>query len=110
VEQLLTLKTYTVLEEVVLFDAVKTGYKFIGWVDINENPITKIAKGTTGAVILKAKFEIKEYTISYYLDNEIFIQQQHKFGDNIEMLADIEKVGYEFSGWQIDDFIILYAS
>ena len=51
--------SYTILDEITLPEATSS-YKFLGWYDNSEytgNAITKIEKGTTGNIILYAKWE-----------------------------------------------------
>lgn len=53
--------TYTYEDSFILTDASCEGYKFVGWYTdqacTEENKVTEIAKGTTGKIILFAKWE-----------------------------------------------------
>ena len=55
--------SYTVNDEVYIPEAVKKGYDFLGFVDVNGNVVTKIEKGSTGDITLKAIYERKPPTI-----------------------------------------------
>lgn len=64
--------TYTKYEEITLANPTRVGYTFGGWYTDSSftNPITKIAKGSTSAVTVYAKWTPIEYTIKYYLKLE----------------------------------------
>lgn len=47
---------YTVESEYTLQPAMKTGYTFEGWYDASGSKVSKIEKGTTGAISLTAKW------------------------------------------------------
>lgn len=100
-------KTFTIESQINLREASKDGYTFAGWYT-DSNFITKkesISKGTTGNVTLYAKWEIKNYTISYVLSDGIN-PDENPSEYNIES-QDISfkspnKVGYVFEGWYSD--------
>lgn len=48
--------TYTVEDEITLSDADSTGYAFEGWFDSEDNKVTVIPEGTTGNIVLTAKW------------------------------------------------------
>ena len=51
--------SYTCETETIVLDALTMeGYTFLGWFDAGNNPVTEIAKGTTGNISLTAGWEI----------------------------------------------------
>ena len=98
--------TYTIETALEFRNASKTGYNFGGWYlnysEIDEtfsNKITSIPQGSMGNIEVYAKFEIKDFTITYkYGDYEPITL---KFGDAItaDMLPTPERAGYTFEGW-----------
>ncbi len=62
---------YNIENEIELPVATKKNYDFIGWCknnDLSDDPITKIAKGNLGNIILYPKFSPAKRTITYSLD------------------------------------------
>ena len=55
---------------IILKDATRTGYEFLGWYDsnIDGNKITSVPKGSFGEKTLYAKWKLTTYTISYNLN------------------------------------------
>ena len=98
---------YTVEDAVVLSDAVKAGYTFLGWYSDSAftTKVTEIAKGTTGDLSLYAKFEATAYTITY--ENTKGAENTNPATYTIESetitLATLSKVGYTFEGWFIGE-------
>ena len=45
----------------------------------------------------------KKYTISYYVDNDLYHVQENQSNDEINLLTDISKEGYIFEGWTLKD-------
>lgn len=94
--------TYTIEDEVTLAAPTKTGYTFTGWTDSEGNAVTSIAEGSTGAITLTANWEIKEYTISYNLDdgtNADTNPATYTVETDDITLAEPTKQGYIFQGW-----------
>ncbi len=96
--------------------SVKTGYKFLGWLDENEKEATKISAGTYGARTFTAiGIEPIEYTITYNKnggdwdtgdddsteDDYIPLETYTIECDTISLPSglDIKKDGCTFSGW-----------
>lgn len=71
----------------------KTGYNFTGW---DEIPATMPAHD----VVIYGHYTVKQYTITYYVDGEVFAEQTWNHGDKIEPLEAPEKDGYTFTGWR----------
>lgn len=89
-------ESYTCEDEIELPIPVKQGYKFLGW----NGTLTKIEKGTTGDLMLKAVWEIEKFNVSYELnggklENPI---NEFTFEDEIELQTPIRE-GYIFKGW-----------
>ncbi|MBQ8293162.1 MAG: InlB B-repeat-containing protein [Bacilli bacterium] len=90
------IESYTCEDEFELPIPVKTGYKFMGW----NGELTKIEKGSTGDLMLKAVWEIEEFDIVYELDGGTLEKPINKFTYNDEVeLAEPSKTGYIFKGW-----------
>lgn len=92
-------------EDITIINPNKKGYNFLGF---NDGKETKkdyiIKKGTTGDITLTAKYEIINYTITYYdLDGKVISEYYLKKSYNVETLVtfrNYEKVGYKFIGWK----------
>lgn len=90
--------TYNVENEpLVLLDASRVGYTFLGWYADSEfsEKITEIAVGTVGAIELYAKWEIIEYTATF-MDGSTKIDEV-KFTVEIESITEPavpEYIGY----------------
>lgn len=62
---------YTIESEtIVLQDASRVGYDFVGWYD-GEQEVTEIASGSHGDIVLTAKWQIAEYSVDYDLDGGV---------------------------------------
>ncbi len=59
-------QTYTIYSgNVILPEAEKFGYKFLGWYDENDQVVTSISSDLMKHINLKAKWEIIEYNVNY---------------------------------------------
>ena len=96
--------SYNVDDEITLQNPTKKGYVFKGWYSSNsftdENKITKINRGTTGAINIYAYFEIITYTITYK-DNKNFGNRLTYTVEDDFNLIDGSELGWEFDGWYI---------
>ncbi len=98
-------ETYTVESETItLADASKDGYTFEGWYSEAEfaNEVTEIALGSTEDVVLFAKWEIINYTITYNLDggiNDANNPETYTVESETITLADASREGFTFAGW-----------
>jgi uncharacterized repeat protein (TIGR02543 family) len=70
----------------------KEGYTFVGWEP--ELPATMPA----GNLELKAKWEVKQYTLTWVVDGQE-TEVTYNFGEEITPLVAPEKTGYTFTGW-----------
>ena len=89
---------------ITLEDASKVGYTFEGWYSeaAFTNQVTEIATGSTGDVILYAKFDAITYDITYTLDggtNDANNPADYTVEIATITLADASKDGYTFGGW-----------
>ena len=94
-------------ETITLKDPVKPGYTFGGWYKDGEftTQVTEITQGTTGDIILYAKWELESYPITYVLDGGTNAPE-NPASYNVETgtitLKDPVKTGYTFAGWYKD--------
>ena len=91
---------------ITLADATKDGYTFEGWYSdaafTADNEVTEIATGSTGNVILYAKFDAITYDISYTLDggtNDANNPADYTVETATITLANASKTGRTFKGW-----------
>ena len=83
-------------------DPTKEGYTFIGWYNENNekviHPIT-----VTEDITLHSKYEINTYTVSFYHNNEKYVEDQKvNYGESaVKPSTDPTKEDYNFSGWVI---------
>ena len=102
---------YTIEDDVTLNNPIAS-IEFLGWYldrDCSGEPVTKIAKGSTGNIILYAKWEEIEIEETY--SNIIYNLNGGTNNPNNPLkylegvttsLLDPTKEGYEFSGWSTD--------
>lgn len=93
---------YSPLDIPTLPTPTKDGYKFIGWM-LNNELITSIPDNA-GDIELFAKFEEKEYKITYYLEggtNPNNAPTTYTLS-NIPNLPTPTKDGYDFTGWMLN--------
>ena len=94
---------YTIESEtIVLSDATKANYNFIGWFDSENRQVTEIKAGSTGNIELTACYVAIDYAIEYVLNGGIN-QEDNPSKYNVEtndiLLLAPTKVGYTFLGW-----------
>ena len=95
---------YTIEDEtIILQDAIKTGYDFVGWYSENSfvNKVTQIQKGTYGDLVLFAWWNDINYIINYDLNGGINNDSNpsiYTIEDEI-ILANPSRQGYDFVGW-----------
>lgn len=92
---------YTTDVGLVFKKAERTGYDFKGWYKDAAKTllIEEIEAGTIGDVVVYAKFEIKDCTLSFaYGDYDDIVL---KYGEKVtaEMLPTPERKGFMFDGW-----------
>ena len=92
---------YTIESEtIVLQDASRVGYDFVGWYD-GEQEVTEIASGSTGDKTLTAKWQAITYTISYdgLMNGTHSNASEYTIESDTIVLQDASRVGYDFVGW-----------
>ena len=83
-------------------DPTKEGYTFVGWYNENNekviHPIT-----VTENITLHSKYKINTYTVSFYHNNEKYVEDQKiNYGESaVKPSIDPTKEDYNFSGWVI---------
>lgn len=88
---------YTIESETIILDVIsKDGYDFLGWYKGKEK-IEKIEKGSTGDIVLSAKWALISYTATFYADGLKIAETAFTIEDTIlNSLPSIpEKKGYE---------------
>ena len=91
-------------DTIVLADATKLGYDFIGWYTTNtfdeESKVEKIESGSTGDITLYAKFVLINYNINYELNGGTNGANPDTYTILDEItLEDASKENYKFVGW-----------
>ena len=92
---------YTIESEtIVLQDASRVGYDFVGWYD-GEQEVIEIASGSTGDKTLTAKWQAITYTISYdgLMNGTHSNASEYTIESETIVLQDASRVGYDFVGW-----------
>ena len=101
-------KTYKITTSTFkLQEPTKKGYEFAGWYSDKNftKKVTKIKKGSTGDVKLYAKWEAKEYDITYKLNggkNNSKNPKSYTIETKSITLKKPTKSGYKFVGWYSD--------
>lgn len=83
-------------------DPKKEGHTFIGWyVDNNEFDFnTKI----TNHLVIKAKWEINEYTVSFTTNTSEHLDSiKVTYNELVPSVKELTKIGHTFNGWYLDD-------
>lgn len=89
-----------------LNDAVKHGYRFLGWYNEKDEKVTEIAKGSTGDLTLTARFELARYSVTYEnvhgVDTSKFPSSFTIESAPVTLPTVINVDGYTFNGWLLD--------
>ncbi len=101
------LTSYNIESEINLKDPYRPGYTFEGWYEnaaFEGDAVTVIPSGSTGDKVFYAKWEVINYSITYYVDGEVYSVDDKYSTYNIETGLDAlpaapEKEGYTFKGW-----------
>ena len=86
--------------------AIRAGYDFLGWKIGDSDPITVIAAGTTGDLVLTAAWQIKHYGIIYNLKGGEIPEtaiETYTLSDEDTGLPIATRAEYEFLGWKIGE-------
>ena len=99
--------TYTEGTGLVLADASKDGYTFIGWYtdSFYTDKITEISAEKTGDITLYAKFtkNLETYSITYVVDGGVHSNPENYTEGSAVALTNAMKTGYTFGGWYLDE-------
>ena len=80
---------------------------FLGWYltsDFSGNPVTVIKAGTSGNLVLYAKWaSIEQYTITFNSDGGTEVDPIEVYSNGKVTLPTVTKDGYEFLGWYYND-------
>ncbi len=84
------------------YTTTKDGYRFMGWYadEARETPVTSVTLDADTTVY--AKF-VKEYTLTYYVDNVFDEEVVGTEGQVITLKSVPAKSGYDVLGWFVDD-------
>ncbi len=91
-------------DTIVLHSLDKEGFLFNGWF-LGEERITEIPSGSYGDITLRADWIELQYKLTFAGVND-FVEQdftEYHFDDDKVLLKDVQKDGYTFQGWYIDD-------
>ena len=77
----------------ILAEPEKEGYTFSGW------DATLDATMPAENLVINGTFSVNEYTITYNVDGAEYKVETYDYGTAITILADPEKEGHTFSGW-----------
>ena len=86
-------------EGLVLADAEASGYTFMGWYDEQGKKVSKIEKGKSGVVYLKAKWEVNYYTLTMRDVNNDSKTIEFTVEQSFELETPVWK-GLLFSHWE----------
>lgn len=113
-------------DNIVLKNAIKEGYKFLCWVDENNNVVDTIETNRCSVVDLFALYEPKKYKANFYTDQGSLIidgetkvllhinyWKNSQYNEDLEVVPDTvldlnsliipTRKDYEFDGWYLDD-------
>lgn len=74
-------------------DPSKTGYTFIAWQDYTDGMIMP-----SNDLTFTAEWKINTHTVTWIVDNTRTVVE-YNYGEDISVIADPQKDGYEFTGW-----------
>ncbi len=96
--------SFTSSDSVVLPSPSKNFYSFDGWYDSNNNKVEIIAKGTTGDIVLTARYTPITYNITYVLNGGTNNTNNPTTYDAEReiIFASPEHSDYSFVGWYLD--------
>lgn len=100
-----TIETSTI----TLSPAQRQGYTFLGWFDENDTEVTRIEKGTTGNLIVFAKWQVNKYKVRYFIEDVPYIvdgkplEIEYEYNQSITFKpSDPRKDGFNFMGWSVE--------
>ncbi len=82
--------------------ATKTGYHFLGWSLDGQNLISDNQKVENQEVIVKPLFEKATYTITYKINDKVWMEQSYKYEETISKPNDPVLDDYDFVNWDME--------
>lgn len=100
--------TYASTDTFVFQNPTRQGCTFIGWYSDAEfkNELTELKRGSTGNLILYAKWKRDNYTISYFLSGGINNTKNPTSYNDLSstiVLQNPTRAGYSFDGWYAEN-------
>lgn len=99
--------TYTIESSFTLNSPTKTGYTFVGWYDNNDNQISQITTGTTGALTLTAEWSANLNNLSVTSEDTskgtVSITSGNGYSDETITVVATPIGDFVFKGWYHDD-------
>ena len=92
----------------IVEEPTKEGFEFKYWT-VNGDAVTlpvvingDIVADGNNTIVFEPYFSIIGYDVIYYVDGQLYKTETYEFGAAIEILADLTKEGYTFSGWDTE--------
>ena len=106
--------SYTMNDEIILKDPTRSGYKFEGWFNSNNQKVTKIEKGSTGNITLTARWGEGENVLKVQSENTMMGTVTIVSGDGTTggsvVIKATPKENYVFKYWYDDSEILTIYS
>ncbi len=100
--------TYTVEDRVILLSPIKKGYVFGNW--YLDDTFTKIAdevyENHTGDITLYAKWIDENFTINYYLNDNVIYSEEITYGSSFK-IKNVEIENYQIFDWKFEETIFI---
>ena len=99
--------SYTIEDEISLFEGTRTGYNFINWTNQAGDVVSTIERGTYGNLVLTANWAIGYYSVSVNCGNKGTATGVGTFEyQSSTTLTAIPNAGYVFNGWYKDGVLV----
>ena len=88
----------------------KTGYTFDGWYLDNNTFVVACSQEAMqenmveNTVNLYAKFNINQYTVSFYVDDELYYTENVNYGESLDNIPEVPPREHYLSSWSVTDF------
>lgn len=93
-----------------LLDPSRIGCTFDGWFNDSDVQVTSVELGSTGDLVLTAKYTISvAYLTIHYVDETLSDVTLIDYAGVTLTLPEMTKEGFEFLGWSLDGTTIAYA-
>lgn len=90
-------KTGKTNEKITLNDK-KSGYK----INKEKSILTGIIKAD-GSLVLTITYDLETYKAKFFIDNDLYKEENYKYGEKIKLPDCKVKEGYTFSSWNVDE-------